>query len=276
MKKIGIYLSVLLLFALTFSLNAEPKAAQDSLVNAPELAVNDASFAQPDLSKAAADSAYVREDYAEAISIYEALLEKGVSAEVYYNLGNSYYKSDNIAKAILNYERAVLLSPNNKDYKANLAIASAKKVDKDEEVSELFFISWGKAMINWMSSDQWAVSSIVLFIVFLVSLGLFFLTKQVLIKKVGFFVALLTLLAVPITTYCASYQKNRVSQRNTAIVMEPSITVRSTPTESGTSLFVLHEGKKVKIKDNSMKSWKEIELENGEVGWLPAESIEII
>ncbi|MGL5262282.1 MAG: tetratricopeptide repeat protein, partial [Bacteroides sp.] len=245
-------------------------------VNAPELAVNDASFAQPDLSKAAADSAYVREDYAEAISIYEALLEKGVSAEVYYNLGNSYYKSDNIAKAILNYERAVLLSPNNKDYKANLAIASAKKVDKDEEVSELFFISWGKAMINWMSSDQWAVSSIVLFIVFLVSLGLFFLTKQVLIKKVGFFVALLTLLAVPITTYCASYQKNRVSQRNTAIVMEPSITVRSTPTETGTSLFVLHEGKKVKIKDNSMKSWKEIELENGEVGWLPAESIEII
>lgn len=276
MKKTGIYLSVLLLFALTFSLSAGPKAAQDSLVNAPELAVNDASFAQPDLSKAAADSAYVREDYAEAISIYEALLEKGVSAEVYYNLGNSYYKSDNIAKAILNYERAVLLSPNNKDYKANLAIASAKKVDKDEEVSELFFISWGKAMINWMSSDQWAVSSIVLFIVFLVSLGLFFLTKQVLIKKVGFFVALLTLLAVPITTYCASYQKNRVSQRNTAIVMEPSITVRSTPTETGTSLFVLHEGKKVKIKDNSMKSWKEIELENGEVGWLPAESIEII
>ena len=276
MKKIELYLSILVLFACSWSVRAESKLLQDSLDQAEELSLNDSSFGQLALSKAVADSAYIKEDYAEAISIYEALLEEGVSAEIYYNLGNSYYKTENIAKAILNYERAVLLAPSNGDYRANLAIASAKKVDKDEEVPELFFVSWGKSLVNGMSSDQWAVTSLSLFFIFLLSLGVFFLTKSVIFKKIGFVVALLTFLGIPVSMYSSSYQKRQVTDRNTAIVMEPSITVRSTPTESGTSLFVIHEGKKVTIKDNSMSSWKEIELENGEVGWLPAESIEII
>ena len=87
---------------------------------------------------------------------------------------------------------------------------------------------------------------------------------------------MLTLITAPIFNYCSLYQKKKITNQDTAIVMEPSVTVRSTPSESGTSLFVIHEGKKVKITDNSMSSWKEIELENGEVGWLPTEAIEII
>lgn len=273
MKRLGIFLSFMLCFM--FAVSAED-SKQEAPVDSLQ-AIQQSSFeSNLEISKAAGDTAYVREDYATAASIYEELLQKGVSAELYYNLGNSYYKTDNIAKAVLNYERAVLLSPNNRDYKANLAIASSKIVDKDESSPELFFITWGKTIVNWMTSDQWAVLAVSTFILCLVSLMIFFLSKKTALKKIGFVIAMLTLITAPIFNYCSLYQKKKITNQDTAIVMEPSVTVRSTPSESGTSLFVIHEGKKVKITDNSMSSWKEIELENGEVGWLPTEAIEII
>lgn len=273
MKRLGIFLSFMLCFM--FAVSAED-SKQEAPVDSLQ-AIQQSSFeSNLEISKAAGDTAYVREDYATAASIYEELLQKGVSAELYYNLGNSYYKIDNIAKAVLNYERAVLLSPNNRDYKANLAIASSKIVDKDESSPELFFITWGKTIVNWMTSDQWAVLAVSTFILCLVSLMIFFLSKKTALKKIGFVIAMLTLITAPIFNYCSLYQKKKITNQDTAIVMEPSVTVRSTPSESGTSLFVIHEGKKVKITDNSMSSWKEIELENGEVGWLPTEAIEII
>jgi len=74
----------------------------------------------------------------------------------------------------------------------------------------------------------------------------------------------------------ASNQKDKLLHRESAIIMEPSVTVRSTPSTSGTELFILHEGKKVTIKDDSMKEWKEIEIEDGNIGWLPASAIEQI
>ena len=273
MKRLGIFLSFMLCFM--FAVSAEDSKQEAPVDSLP--AIQQSSFeSNLEISKAAGDTAYVREDYATAASIYEELLQKGVSAELYYNLGNSYYKIDNIAKAVLNYERAVLLSPNNRDYKANLAIASSKIVDKDESSPELFFITWGKTIVNWMTSDQWAVLAVSTFILCLVSLMIFFLSKKTALKKIGFVIAMLTLITAPIFNYCSLYQKKKITNQDTAIVMEPSVTVRSTPSESGTSLFVIHEGKKVKITDNSMSSWKEIELENGEVGWLPTEAIEII
>lgn len=273
MKKISILFSLLILFSATLMAQTENQVASDSIISNQQAEV----LTQiQNVSKADADSAYIKEDYATAISIYENLLKKGVSAEIYYNLGNSYYKAGDIARAILNYERAVLLSPNNSDYNTNLDIASAKKVDKDEYSSEIFIISWGKSIVNLMSSDQWAIFSVIVFIIFLVGLSLFVFSKKSTIKKTSFVFGLCALILVPITNYYASYQRNKILSKNTAIVLEPSVTVRSTPSETGTSLFVIHEGKKVNIKDGSMTSWKEIELENGQVGWIPTEVIEVI
>ena len=110
-----------------------------------------------DATKSEGDSAYIRNDFASAIQIYESLLRKGDAADVYYNLGNSYYKVNEIAKAILNYERALLLQPGNGDIRANLEIARGKTVDKVEAVPEVFFVTWTKALINSMSVDAWAV-----------------------------------------------------------------------------------------------------------------------
>ena len=228
------------------------------------------------VTKAEGDSAYMRNDYASAIQIYEALLKKGEAAEVYYNLGNSYYKADDIAKAILNYERALLLQPGNADVRANLEIARSKTIDKVVPVPEIFFVAWTKSLINSLSVNAWAKLGIVFFILLLISFSLFFFSKQIVWKKSGFIAGMIFLFFVVLSNVFASQQKSELMNRNNAIILSPSVTVRSTPSESGTSLFVLHEGHKVEIKDNSMREWKEIRLEDGKVGWVPTSTIEVI
>ena len=229
-----------------------------------------------DVTKAEGDSAYIKADYATAIQIYESLLKNWESADVYYNLGNSYYKAGEIAKAVLNYERALLMKPGNSDIRANLEVARAKTIDKVEPVPEVFFVSWAKALINSMSVDAWATWGIVSFILFIIALYFFIFSKQIILKKGGFISGIVFLIVVICSNLFASEQKERLVNRSEAIVMNPSVTVRSTPSESGTSLFILHEGRKVSIKDNSMKEWKEIRLEDGKVGWVPASAIEVI
>ncbi|MBV4205828.1 tetratricopeptide repeat protein [Bacteroides salyersiae] len=229
-----------------------------------------------DATKAEGDSAYMKNDYASAIQIYEALLNRGEAADIYYNLGNSYYKAGDIAKAILNYERALLLQPGNGDIRANLEIARSKTVDKVEPVPEIFFVSWTKSLINSMSVDSWAVCGVVCFILLIVSLYLFIFSKQIVLKKAGFISGIVFLAVTILANVFANQQKDELANRNSAIVINPSVTVRSTPSESGTSLFILHEGHKVGVKDGSMKDWKEIRLEDGKVGWVPASAIEII
>jgi tetratricopeptide (TPR) repeat protein len=223
-----------------------------------------------------ADSAYIKNDYATAIRIYENLLQQGESAEVYYNLGNSYYKSDDMARAILNYERALLLKPGNEDIQANLEIVRSKTVDKIDVAPEIFFISWMKSLINSISINVWARLGIIFFIILIASLYFFIFSKQIKMKKTGFISSIVCLLFVVCTNMFAAYQKKTLTNRNTAIIISPSVTIRSTPNENGTSLFILHEGSKVTIKDNSMKNWKEITIEDGKVGWIPASDIEII
>ena len=235
-----------------------------------------ASKQMSNVTKAEGDSAYMRNDFAAAIEIYEALLQNAEAPEVYYNLGNSYYKSGDIARAILNYERALLLAPGNADIRANLEVARAKTIDKVTPVPEIFFVAWTKSLINCLSVDAWAKYGIAFFLLLLVSLALFFFSKQTRWKKAGFFCGLVCLVFTVLCNVFAAEQKSALTQRNKAIIVAPSITVRSTPSESGTSLFVLHEGCKVEIKDNTMREWKEITLEDGKVGWVPASDIEVI
>ena len=228
-------------------------------------------------NKAMADSAYAASDYATAIHIYEQLLAThGESAAIYYNLGGAYYKTDDIARSILNYERALLMAPSNGDIKFNLELARSKAVDKNVIVSELFFVRWYRGFAAIMSADSWSRVAILCFIILISCLVLFIFNKKRKTKKIIFIFALLSLLSCVLANVIASNQTAKLLHRESAIIMEPSVTVRSTPSVNGTELFILHEGKKVTIKDDSMKAWKEIEIEDGNIGWLPAESIERI
>lgn len=275
MKKIlfFIYLSVSLVGFGQDSVIKDSALGNDSISADPLMITDNVPGA---ISKSAGDSAYIKEDYATAAQIYEGLLSDGESADVYYNLGNSYYKLGEIAKSILNYERALLLQPGNGDIRANLEVARAKAIDKVELVPEIFFISWIKSLINIMSVDAWAWWGIVSFLFFIVALYFFIFSKQVVLKKIGFTASIVLLMITVCANIFASEQKEHLVNRTSAIVMNPSVTVRSTPSESGTSLFILHEGRKVSIKDKSMREWTEISLEDGKVGWVPASSIEVI
>ncbi|HIZ90512.1 MAG TPA: tetratricopeptide repeat protein [Candidatus Bacteroides merdavium] len=280
MKKIWI---LILMLAVSSTIFAQDAILNDSTMQQSEgdtLTADASAFSAAkqmvNVTKAEGDSAYVNNDFASAIQIYESLLQKGEAPEIYYNLGNSYYKMDDIARAILNYERALLLSPGNADIRANLEIARSKAIDKVTPIPEIFFVTWIKSLVNSQSSDAWARTGIVSFLLFLVSLAIFLFTQHIKWKKVGFSASVLLLVVTVLSNVFASQQKNFLTERNDAIILSPSVTVRSTPSESGTSLFILHEGRKVEIKDNSMREWKEIRLEDGKVGWVPASSVEVI
>lgn len=252
---------------------------QDSLDIDTTAAVhkNEFSTVKPgEVTKAAGDSAYTKNDYVSAIQIYEDLLQQGESADLYYNLGNSYYKADNIAKAVLNYERALLLKPGDNDIRFNLDLARSKTVDKVEPVPEIFFVTWIKSLINCMGVNAWSRLGIAFFILLIISLSVFIFEKKLLIKKFGFISSIILFIFVVLTNIFASQQKDSLINRTHAIIINPSVTVKSTPNESGTDLFILHEGRKVQVTDNSMKEWKEIKLEDGNVGWVPTNVIEII
>lgn len=228
-------------------------------------------------TKADADSAYIRNDFVAAVELYESILKNdGEAADIYYNLGNSYYKMNNIAKAVLNYERALLLNPGNGDIRFNLELARSKTVDKVTPPSEMFFVTWTQSLINTMSEQAWARTGIIAFILTILTLSLFIFGKRIILKKIGFIAAICFFLITILANVFASEQKAELINHDNAIIMAPSVTVKSTPNESGTDLFILHEGRKVMIKDNTMKEWKEIRLEDGNVGWVPTSVIEII
>lgn len=227
-------------------------------------------------SKAEADSAYAQERYEEAIRIYNKLLESGVSAPVYYNLGNAYYRSGDMAHAILSYERAALLEPGDADIRFNLSLARTKTIDKIVPESEMFFITWFRQLIDLRSADQWASAVVVCFVLFGVSLLLYFFMERLLWRKIGFAVSLCALVLTVVFHIFAYQQQQKLLHRTAAIVMSSSLTVKSTPSASGTDLFVLHEGTKVEITDDTMKEWKEVRLADGKIGWVPVNTIERI
>ena len=228
-------------------------------------------------TKADADKAYQENKYAEAIKMYENILEtQGESAVVYYNLGNSYFKEKNMAKAVLNYERALLLNPGDADIRFNLDMARSKTVDQITPATEVFIVTWINSLTNMQSERGWAKIGIVSFICLLVGLALYIFSKRLFVRKIGFIGAVVLLVVTVCANLFARQQKNELMDRTGAIVMSPTVTVKSTPDKSGTELFVLHEGTKVFVEDNSMKGWKEIRLEDGNKGWIPTEAIEII
>ena len=226
---------------------------------------------------AEADSAYIQGDYLTAISIYEWVIEnQGVNATLYMNLGNCWLKRDEIAKAILYYERAYLLDPSDPDVRFNLELARTKTVDKVSAVNQLFITVWFKKLLAVLDVNEWAVLTIILFALTILLVGVLLFSKKSGMRKISFSFSVFFLLLSILSFIFATTQMGNLKERDTAIIMSPSVTVKSTPTSAGTDLFIIHEGRKVKILDSSMKEWVEIRLEDGNTGWIPVNVMEII
>lgn len=233
-----------------------------------------ASFAA---TKAEADALYEKENYTEAAAAYESVLKtQGVAAEVYYNLGNCYYKQDKIPLAVLNYERAFLLDPGDGDIRANLALARGKTIDKVVPPSEMFFVTWWRDLTNCMSMNEWAILGIVSFVLMLFGILAYMFVSHLGVRKVGIYGAMVLLVVAVIANLAAVSQHISQTHRDTAIILSPAVTVKSSPSEKSTDLFLIHEGSKVEILDGSMKEWMEVKFEEGKQGWVPIKALEVI
>ncbi len=233
------------------------------------------AFANIEQQQEEARKAYSEGDYKQAIALYETIAHEGESDVLYYNLGNAYYKNNQIGKAILNYERALRLNASNEDAEFNLQLANSKIQDKIDPVEVFFLTQWRRNLRALFSSNTWAWTSIVLFVLMLLGILGYAFSPYKWLRKTSFFLTFL-FCALSITTFVfAQQQKNYMEQRAEAIVMEGSVTVKSSPDESGTELFVIHEGTKVYIK-SSLNQWSEISLADGNVGWVKKSAIEQI
>jgi tetratricopeptide (TPR) repeat protein len=219
---------------------------------------------------------YAKGQYQDAIDIYENIISLGYeSPEIYLNTGNSYYKQNIIARAILNYEKALMLAPNDNDIKYNLELVNRLVIDKIEVLPVFFITGWIKSIRNLFSSDFWAIVSLSAFIIALIFISIFLYSRNLSLKKISFWLGFFIILLSAISYIFSNQQKQKILSGNTAIVMNPSVTVKSSPDDSGTDLFVIHEGTKVSI-DDQISEWKEIKLSDGSKGWLKAEDLEVI
>jgi tetratricopeptide (TPR) repeat protein len=268
MKKIILFI-LLIITTSTFA------ASSDSLQTATVDTIT-VKTSNVQVLKKRADKAYTKGDYKKAAADYESLLKIGESASIYYNLGNSYYKLEQLGKAILNYEKALLMQPSNEDIQFNLTLARSKTVDKLKPLQRDFFTSLWQSIRDAMSSNTWAHLSIVCFLIVIASTASYVFGRKMLIRKLSFYMALCFLFFTLMANIMAKQQKEKRMQHDSAIVLVSNLTVRSTPDESGTELFVIHEGHKVKIKDASMTTWVEITIEDGNTGWVPVSAVERI
>lgn len=223
-----------------------------------------------------ANTAYLNADYQTAIEVYDQILSQGlVSAKLYYNIANAYFKEGSTGKAILFYNRALRLMPGNEDVRYNLAVAEAQTKDDIEEIPEFFAVTWVRSLRHMMGCTSWSILSLVLLAVMLGLLLLYLLAQRIGLRKGGFYGTLAAFVLFILTTWFAVLERREILRSNEAVVMVASSAVKSSPDNAATDLFMLHEGTKVAVTD-AFGEWSEITLADGKKGWIECRKIEVI
>ena len=220
-----------------------------------------------------ANAVYNAGRYDTAIVLYNHVVEADMeSVALYYNMGNAHYKMRNYPMAIYFYEKALKLDPSNDDVKNNLAIANLAIVDKIEEMPQSFLAKGWRGMRNALSGSQWTWLSLVAFGLLLVSAFLFLRGRKMGWRKLGFFAGIIIALVFALSVLFAAQMQRDAAALDHAIIITPTVTVKSTPNEASVDLFVLHEGTKVEILDHA-DGWNKVKIANGSIGWLQAEAM---
>ena len=224
----------------------------------------------------AANKAYNKEKYNDAITLYNKVLEKGEeSSDLYYNLGNCYFRLNNYPMAILNFERAKKLNPADADIEFNLKISNTKIIDKIETVPQLFFVKWWILLSNLLSYDNWSIVSIIAIGLFFVTLFIYLSSSTYQIKKISFWIGCSLFIITVFSIHFAYRQYSNINAKNQAIIFTPTVTVKSSPDEKGADKFVIHEGTKVLLLDE-LNNWVKIRIANGSNGWVEKQCFEVI
>lgn len=228
------------------------------------------SFAQEGMDRfQKANELYQNEEFDKAIAEYHSILGEGyISDDLHYNLGNAYFRSADLPRAILHYEKAIKINPANEDAKHNLEYANSKTVDKIETPPKLFFYRWWDSIIHSLSSYSWSMLVLLFAFAALIALSLFFFSKSKALKKISFYIALIGIFSSLLSWFIARQQHLHQGKFEYAIIMSPTVNINSSPSEGSSKLFVLHEGSKIKL-ENESGDWFEISLPNGNSGWIP-------
>ncbi len=231
-------------------------------------------FAQQNLWDEA-NAAYTAKDYSKAEILYDSLFQYGESPELYYNYANALYKNGHIAQSILNYERALRINPSYEDAKVNLEFLGTQITDKIVPIEVFFAKQWLISLGNMFSSNTWAYLSITFFVIMLITLLIYLFSRKRMMRKIAFFTTLVMLTLFIVSISYSFTSKQKYEDREYAIIMSGSTSVKSSPDESGTELFVLHEGTKVKIL-SILGEWSEVKIADGNIGWMPSTDVEKI
>ena len=221
-----------------------------------------------------ANEAYNQKSYADAIALYEELIEKGYKdAVICYNLGNAYFKNDQLSKALLWYERALRFDPSNEDIKHNISFANQLTIDKMDVQPQPFITKWFHVVRDLFTVKIWTILSIAF-----IAMGCICIVLIILVSRWRiclFITSCIAIVFAVLSIVFALLQKNNINREDQAIIMAKIVTVKSTPDTSGTNLFTIHEGIKVQIIDKA-GTWIEIRFPDGNKGWIKNDTVEII
>lgn len=224
----------------------------------------------------AANTAYINSDYHRAIEAYRQLLLRGYASDkLYYNLANACFKAGRHGEAILNYNRALRLSPGDADIRYNLEVANTFAKDKIAVVPEFFLKSWARSVRSSLGSTAWSIVSLTALALLFALVLLYLLAGRLAWRKAGFYGTLAMLVVFVVSVWFAWSGRRELLDSSEAIVMRSSVSVKSSPDKSSTDLFVLHEGTKVRTV-NELGDWREIVIADGKKGWVEARTIETI
>jgi tetratricopeptide (TPR) repeat protein len=217
---------------------------------------------------AKANDAYTQNKFNLAIESYKKVIDAGYeSSELYYNLGNAYFKTKDYAPAILNYEKARKLDPSNEKIDFNIQVCNARIIDKIEELPRPFYKRWIENFRFWFSIDVWAVISVVMLFMFFFLMAVYLMANAISMRKLSFWAGIIFLMVSLVSGINAYSQYRGIHNSSEGIVFEPTVNVKSSPDAGSQDLFVIHEGTKVRITDK-VNNWIEVRIANGSDGWV--------
>jgi hypothetical protein len=223
-----------------------------------------------------ANALYQQGQFEPALEKYNSVILSGKeSADLYYNMGNAAYRSNSIGHAILYYEKALKLEPTHDDAIHNLDFVSRYRLDTFEEVPVLFLGAWITGFVHLFPEQTWSILALIFFIIILIGLLVYLFSRHLTMKKSGFISGLAALLLFVITLSATISRHRDIMNPDSGIILAPSVVVRSSPSESGTELFILHEGTKIKVNEE-VSGWQNIRLIDGREGWIIADDFESI
>lgn len=231
------------------------------------------AFAQ---DKANGDAAYRSKDYQKAIALYESDLRNGESAETYHNLGSAYYRSGNIPMAMLNYEKALKLSPSDESIKHSLDFTRKKTADNLPGDSRFFLAEWYHSLCSIMTIDGWATTGIVSLILAMALFLAYVFMSDMRVRKVSFYSFVLLLLLFVLSNIFAWQRESTLTTHDEGIVMAPATTLRVSPKADAKPAFDLHAGTKVVITDDEIQGWYEVKLSDGRKAWITSKDVTLI